>query len=332
MHLARSIYSFTALSRRRNHTSEDVRDLQRALDAGNKSTIRVVFIGDSLIRRSQVYFKMLDQITAILEANHPSVRFELINKGIDGDRISWINDRLEADTISLNPEIAVVLWDSDVSDIDETLLSSVERYLLHKTYRWNLQTVIGRLQSAGIDVMVSGPVLLGERPKGQNRDDKKLEYYCRINREVAGEMGVEYIDLRAAFVRALPQPSALCGLPYLAIDHDVKRAFMDRLSTSFGYSLCWSALWIAEAFSSFISTRRSFFGLGAKDGGALTVDGEHFNERGVGIAVTLFSTVLEQWFTHRRPPLYTLVVDQWEDIRGNPVSYTHLTLPTIYSV
>lgn len=109
----------------------------------------------------------------------------------------------------------MLLWDSDVSDVDEASMSPQQIVSVRDYYRSNITFVIESLRQQQPDLYISmaGPVLLGERqsryfsPISQDIFDQKqfqLDAYVRINLEMATWMEIPYINLRKAYYEVLP--------------------------------------------------------------------------------------------------------------------------------
>ena len=47
------------------------------------------------------------------------------------------------------PDAVLIFWDSDVSDVNEDILSSADKYTLRQTYRTNLLGTLDTLKSSG---------------------------------------------------------------------------------------------------------------------------------------------------------------------------------------
>ena len=109
----------------------------------------------------------------------------------------------------------MLLWDSDVSDVDEASLSPQQIVSVRDYYRSNITFVIESLRQQQPDLYISiaGPVLLGEgqnrflSPVSQEKFDQKqlqLDAYVRINHEMATWLEIPYINLRNAYYEVLP--------------------------------------------------------------------------------------------------------------------------------
>lgn len=183
------------------------------------SVVRVVFVGDSLVHRSAEDHGMLDAVAKELARRHPALQFELVDAGVNGDTIADIQARLAEDVIALKPAAVVLYWDSDVSDVDESRLSEAAVSARRSDYQRTLADVLQRLVATGAHVIVSGPTLIGEAPRGQNPKDRMLDDYRRINRAVARSFNAAYVDTRRAFLTRLTrQPPGNGGAKLLTED------------------------------------------------------------------------------------------------------------------
>lgn len=183
------------------------------------SVVRVVFVGDSLVHRSAEAHGLLDGVARELTRRHPALQFELVDAGVNGDTIADIQARLDEDVIALMPAAVVLYWDSDVSEFDESRLSAAAVSARRTDYRRSLSDVVKRLVDTGAHVIVSGPTIIGEAPRGLNPKDPMLDDYRRINRAVARSFNAAYVDTRRAFQAQLARlPPANDGAKLLTED------------------------------------------------------------------------------------------------------------------
>jgi len=166
---------------------------------GPLPTDRIVFFGDSLVHRSNGDHGLLDLVRRDLERRERSRRFELIEAGKNGDRIGDLKKRLRKDVLDLRPSAVVLYWDSDASDVDEAGFGPAQLAAVRDAYQRDLAEVLEALERAGAYVIVTGPTLIGERPRGQNPKDAQLDAYASLNRSVAMRFGARYLDTRRLF-------------------------------------------------------------------------------------------------------------------------------------
>jgi lysophospholipase L1-like esterase len=156
---------------------------------------RVVFVGDSLVNRSDEDHGLLGLVRRTLERSHPGVALDLVNAGNNGDCIADIRARLAEDVLALQPAAVVLYWDSDAEDAKESPARSLA---LRATYERDLDAVLATLRGATSHVIVSGPTLLGERPRGRNPKDHVLDAYAEVNRRLCHAHQAVWVDTRQA--------------------------------------------------------------------------------------------------------------------------------------
>jgi lysophospholipase L1-like esterase len=164
---------------------------------------RVVFVGDSLVNRSDRDHELLGLVRRDLAQTHPGVALDLVNAGVNGDCIADIRARLAQDVLALRPAAVVLYWDSDAADAEEAGEAAGRSRAIRAAYERDLSAVLARLREATPDVVVCGPTLLGERPHGRNPKDHVLDAYAEINRRIAHANHASWIDTRQAAFRWL---------------------------------------------------------------------------------------------------------------------------------
>jgi lysophospholipase L1-like esterase len=159
---------------------------------------RVVFVGDSLVSRSDGDHGLLGLVRSALARSHPGVALDLVNAGNNGDCIADIRARLPRDVLALRPAAVVLYWDSDAADEEDAHESAERSGALRAAYERDLDAVLRALREATPHVVVAGPTLLGERPRGQNPKDHVLDAYERINQRACHAHHVTWVDTRLA--------------------------------------------------------------------------------------------------------------------------------------
>ena len=175
---------------------------------GPLPTDRIVFFGDSLVHRSNGDHGLLDLVRRGLERRERRRRFELVEAGKNGDRIADLKKRLRKDVLDLRPSAVVLYWDSDASDVDEAGLGPAQLAVVRGAYERDLAEVLESLGRVGAYVIVTGPTLIGEKPRGQNRKDAQLDAYASLNRSLALRFGARYLDTRSLFFAHEPRGAA----------------------------------------------------------------------------------------------------------------------------
>jgi lysophospholipase L1-like esterase len=176
--------------------------------ASEAHVARIVFVGDSLVNRSQQDHGLLELVKQDLQRSRPDLVFELLNAGVNGNCIADIRARLTRDVLERAPAAVVLYWDSDAADVEADGELPARSRELREAYRHNLDAVLGALAAATSNVLVTGPTLLGERAHGRNPKDHVLDAYARINRRACRHWHATWIDTRKAAFRWLRQNAA----------------------------------------------------------------------------------------------------------------------------
>jgi len=161
---------------------------------GNKK--QVVFLGDSITEEGRTL--ELGFIN-LLEESLDSEKFNLIGKGISGDKVSDLLVRYEDDVLTQNPDIVFIyigindVWHSyDVgkgSDID--------------FYEKGLRKIITDIKKRGAKIILCTPTVIGERVTFEDeleiKRDQELDAFSGVVRNLSSEFNTELLDLRTIF-------------------------------------------------------------------------------------------------------------------------------------
>jgi lysophospholipase L1-like esterase len=161
---------------------------------GNKK--QVVFLGDSITEEGRTL--ELGFIN-LLEESLDSEKFNLIGKGISGDKVSDLLVRYEDDVLVQNPDNVFIyigindVWHSyDVgkgSDID--------------FYEKGLRKIITDIKKRGAKIILCTPTVIGERVTFEDeleiKRDQELDAFSGVVRNLASEFNTELLDLRTIF-------------------------------------------------------------------------------------------------------------------------------------
>ena len=176
---------------------------------GSKKT-KVIFLGDSITQQGAD----LDiGFISLLKNNLSQSDFELIGKGISGNKISDLLVRYKTDVLDLNPDIVFIyIGINDVwhkydfgtgSDID--------------LYENGLRQIISDIKDNGAEVILCTPTVIGEN-KGEftlvnqfkNLEtmeimNKDLDDYSDVIRKLSAEFNTELVDLRKIFMNYISE-------------------------------------------------------------------------------------------------------------------------------
>ncbi|RZP04517.1 MAG: G-D-S-L family lipolytic protein [Flavobacteriales bacterium] len=162
----------------------------------NVNKKQVVFLGDSITEEGRTL--ELGFIN-LLEESVDSEKFNLIGKGISGDKVSDLLVRYENDVLAQNPDIVFIyigindVWHSyDVgkgSDID--------------FYEKGLRKIITDIKKIDAKIILCTPTVIGERVNFKDeleiKRDQELDAFSGVVRNLSSEFNTELLDLRTIF-------------------------------------------------------------------------------------------------------------------------------------
>jgi lysophospholipase L1-like esterase len=157
---------------------------------------RIIFFGDSITQQGAApdgYVSLVRDSLAAL-----GYSYEVIGAGISGNKISDLLSRADNDVLSKQPTIVVIyIGINDVWHFEFTSrgLSGTPK----DKFESGLNELIGKLRSAGAQIILCTPSVIGEKKNGANKYDSMLDEYSTISRRVAAETGSALCDLRNAF-------------------------------------------------------------------------------------------------------------------------------------
>ena len=171
---------------------------------GSKKT-KVIFLGDSITQQGAD----LDiGFISLLKNNLNQSDFELIGKGISGNKISDLLVRYKSDVLDLNPDIVFIyIGINDVwhkydfgtgSDID--------------IYEKGLRKIISDISSSGSKVVLCTPTVIGENTgdfelgnkfkdvQTMDKMNRDLDLFSEVVEKLSSEYSTELLDLRKIFM------------------------------------------------------------------------------------------------------------------------------------
>ena len=175
-----------------------------------KKPLVVSVIGDSLMERPMREFNLFHKIKKYAGGD---INFECFAqggtmiKGIKENQLKPALESLHERSDIQHTRVVLMLWDTDISDVDESGKSDHDVASLRQDYKKNLRFVIEGVQKSGAHLIMGGPILLGEQAAKEETPgpkEKMLDDYREINMDVAKHYGVKYVDLRKSYKDKLP--------------------------------------------------------------------------------------------------------------------------------
>jgi isoamyl acetate esterase len=159
--------------------------------------LKVVFFGDSITEAGVKTGGYIDKMKAMLDKNGIKDNYQLIGAGVSGNKVYDLFLRLEDDVLAQNPDV-VVIW-VGVNDVwhKRTHGTGTDADKFEKFY----VTLIRKLQSQNIKVIVATPAAIGEKTDFTNELDGDLNKYSQILRDIAAKYDCPVADLRKEFLK-----------------------------------------------------------------------------------------------------------------------------------
>ncbi|UOQ85044.1 SGNH/GDSL hydrolase family protein [Gracilibacillus salinarum] len=171
---------------------------------------RIIFIGDSITQWGKQddqegigtgYVRVIHDYLKVL---HPEKDYEILNKGIGGNRITDLEERWQEDVISWKPDtISISIGINDVwRQLDHPELEQVDEEKFEAIYRRLLQ----RVRAIGISsIVMMEPTVIEE--KVDSAGNQKLKHYAEIVRALAKEFDAILVPIHQRFIQYLLQNS-----------------------------------------------------------------------------------------------------------------------------
>jgi isoamyl acetate esterase len=163
----------------------------------DNAPMKIVFFGDSITQAGVNPGGYIDKMKALLEKQGIKDNYQLIGAGIGGNKIYDLYLRYEEDVLVHNPDV-VLIW-VGVNDVwhKSSYGTGTDADKFEKFYA----TLIKKLQSKGIKVIVATPATIGERTDFSNQQDGDLNRYSQIIRDIAAKYDCQVADFRKEFLK-----------------------------------------------------------------------------------------------------------------------------------
>ena len=171
---------------------------------------KIVFLGDSITQQAEDFE---DGFISLIRQNLSKDKFELIGKGISGNKVSDLLTRYKSDVLDLNPDLVFIyIGINDVwhkydfgtgSDID--------------LYEKGLRAIISDIKSLGSKIVLCTPTVIGENTgdfelgnqfkdvETMEKMNGDLDSFSDVVRKLSNEYETELLDLRKIFMDYLAE-------------------------------------------------------------------------------------------------------------------------------
>lgn len=163
--------------------------------APSQGRARIIFFGDSITAGGVYpngYVSIFDRTIRYL---YPNYDIEVIGSGVEGNRVTDLLKRLDRDVLSKEPTHVVVYV--GVNDVGSSPPPGGNTGVV--AYRRGLGELVSRIQGAGAEAIVCTTGVIGENVTKATDENRLLDTYAQVAREVAASSGSRVCDLRAAF-------------------------------------------------------------------------------------------------------------------------------------
>ena len=161
---------------------------------------RIVFFGDSITEQGVKPNGYVTIIRNSFSERAPS--FEIVGAGVSGNKITDLLARVDKDVLSKRPSIVVIyIGINDVWHFEFAARGLTGTTKEH--FEAGLKELITKIRSAGAQVVLCTPSVIGEKNDGTNKEDAMLDAYSAVSRNVASETGASLCDLRKTFLEYL---------------------------------------------------------------------------------------------------------------------------------
>src|SRR5687768_3845416 len=157
---------------------------------------KIVFFGDSITQAGVNPGGYITRMAETLQQKGLANKYELVGKGIGGNKVYDLYLRMEDDVLSQSPNV-VVIW-VGVNDVwhKRSYGTGTDPDKFEKFYT----AIIKKLQAKQISVYMCTPAAIGEKTDFSNELDGDLNEYSNIIRKIAKVNNCGLIDLRKSFL------------------------------------------------------------------------------------------------------------------------------------
>lgn len=166
-----------------------------AFTAPTKPT-RIIFFGDSITQAGVQPKGYITDLQDMLAKQGKTADYELIGKGIGGNKVYDLYLRMDEDVLALKPDVVVIYV--GVNDVwhKSSYGTGTDPDKFVKFY----EAIIRKIQAGGSKVVLCTPAAIGEKTDFSNAQDGDLNAYSQLIRDLATRQNLPLVDLRKAFL------------------------------------------------------------------------------------------------------------------------------------
>lgn len=174
-----------------------------------KKRKKIIFFGDSITAYGAATGGFIRLLERFFSKEGILQKFELVNAGVNGNKIYDLFIRLEPQVLAKDPTLVIIFI--GVNDVWHKQNSGTGTDL--KTFENVYEQIISRLKAVHSKIVLVTPAAIGERPLGQNEMDQELDQYCEVVKTLAQKNELHVVDLRSVFA-AYNNHYNVGGMPY----------------------------------------------------------------------------------------------------------------------
>ncbi|MHB9133064.1 MAG: SGNH/GDSL hydrolase family protein [Armatimonadota bacterium] len=160
---------------------------------------RVMFIGDSTMEDPQGYTRL---VPTMVTARYPERAITYIPRGVGGNRIGDLLERIDRDILNGSPLPTWIVIDIGINDVQDGANTGTPLGRFRELYSALLQ----RLKDTGANLMCLTTTVIGEELG--NEMNRKLVGYNDAIREIAFQQGAQVVDVNTVFQDAIRRAQA----------------------------------------------------------------------------------------------------------------------------
>lgn len=165
---------------------------------------KVIFFGDSITQAATDKGGYIDLMNQLIKEKGKETKFELLGKGISGNKVPDLQSRLAKDVLAHQPDLVFIyIGINDVWHYSHPCCKDKNGGTPKDKFEDGLKDIIAQIQKTGAKVILCTPTVIGEKYDGTNEQDKMLEEYADISRKVAKSTKAKLCDLRNIFITRL---------------------------------------------------------------------------------------------------------------------------------
>jgi lysophospholipase L1-like esterase len=189
----------------------DVHGLEHLTGAGTplKKGMKISIFGDSITWLNG-YISAMDDALAKGAGTH-DLGVQIFNHGVNGGGVLQIRDASDGAAFDGKENKAHQASFADVISADHTDIAVVYIGINDVTWRNTkpedfekaMKDIADTAKAHGVHLVLVTLSVHNEKPDGSNSDDKKIEQFAQITRDVAASSGATLVDLRKAYIAYL---------------------------------------------------------------------------------------------------------------------------------